>query len=160
MVEYDSPLWKNLDEFYKTLNVSKKSHELVITLNDKVLSMKDSPKKLNLTIVDILECYAKERSDGPEDARRKKHKEPKDPNVLEIKFRNNEDGKHAVPVTLRINKTSSMSLIMEEYAKTKGYSISDLIFDFDGDRLSGKETPFELEIEDGSLIDVIVKKPK
>ncbi len=47
-----------------------------------------------------------------------------------------------------------MRVLMESYAKTKNVKSNELIFEFDGDMLTGMESPQLLELEGGECIDV------
>lgn len=52
-----------------------------------------------------------------------------------------------------------MQDIMKRYAEQRDIPLEQLIFDFDGERLSGDETPAELDMESESCIDVTVLVP-
>ena len=47
-----------------------------------------------------------------------------------------------------------MQVLMTSYAKKKNTTLSSLVFKFDGDVLSGMESPRTLELEGGECIDV------
>lgn len=52
-----------------------------------------------------------------------------------------------------------MQNIMKRYAEQRDIPLEQLIFDFDGERLSGDETPADLDMESESCIDVTVLVP-
>ena len=47
-----------------------------------------------------------------------------------------------------------MQVLMNNYAEKENVNLSSLTFKFDGELLSGTETPISLELEGGECIDV------
>ena len=52
-----------------------------------------------------------------------------------------------------------MQNIMERYSKKRNLPLNELTFRFDGEKLTGNETPGELEMESENCIDVTVFAP-
>ena len=52
-----------------------------------------------------------------------------------------------------------MQDIMKRYSEERKIPLEQLIFNFDGERLSGGETPAELDMESESCVDVTVLAP-
>jgi hypothetical protein len=47
-----------------------------------------------------------------------------------------------------------MKVLMDSYARIKKVKLNSLVFEFDGDFLTGMETPRTLELDGGECIDV------
>ncbi|RWS13745.1 NFATC2-interacting protein-like protein [Dinothrombium tinctorium] len=135
---------------------------LAICFNNKLVSMDATPKSLNLTVADILDCIIKQASftsaDNSHSSQYEKVSQIKDPNIVSIKFRNNKSSKNSKPITLNALKAKELQNVMLEYAEIVEIEVKKLNFYFDGEKLNGNETPEDLEMEDGNLIDVVIKE--
>ncbi len=70
---------------------------------------------------------------------------------IEVKFRTKD---RRSEVRIVIGQAEQMVVAMKEYAAKKGVPVASLNFVFDGEPLSPKVTPEELELEGGECIDV------
>lgn len=154
---YKDYFWQHRKALYKLLQISKKTHQLVISYNNKFLTFDETPELLGLTIVDTLECYTKLIRAPGEKSQSSKAPKPADGNSIRVKFRSNKEGRNAVPIVCIAVKNEPFIEVMKEYSKQANYPIDRLTFEFDGEKLSGKEAPDDLDMEDDSLIDVNVR---
>ncbi|KAI0978272.1 hypothetical protein GJ496_005546 [Pomphorhynchus laevis] len=63
----------------------------------------------------------------------------------------NQDGNE---VHFKVKATTSMAKLTKSYAERMGVQLQSLRFMFDGNRINEKDTPKELEMEDGDVIEV------
>lgn len=54
--------------------------------------------------------------------------------------------------------TTPLSKLMQAFCQRQGVAQNSVRFLFDGNRLTGQQTPGELEMEDGDVIDVMVEQ--
>ncbi|XP_074595868.1 uncharacterized protein LOC141850995 [Brevipalpus obovatus] len=155
-IPYTDCFWKHLKTIRKTLGHNDKTHKLIIFHEGKCLTFDETPESLKLNVAEMLACYSKPLADNEKQAtvNSKDGPEKSDPNSITIKFRNEKDTRSTKPFTCHVPKNGSLKSSMEEYSKNCDIPLTNLIFEFDGERLSGEETPDELDMDDGSLIDV------
>lgn len=152
---YDDHFKDHRKALYKLLQVNKRSHKLIMSFKNRFLTYNETPGELGLTVVDIIECYTKQAAMKANNAEpRKVHR----PNTIRIKFRNNKDGKNTAPTVCDAVKDEPLKIVMNEYSQKCGYPMEKLVFEFDGEKLCGEEAPNDLDMEDNSLIDVVIRE--
>ncbi|KAM3955616.1 DNA repair protein Rad60 [Aphomia sociella] len=131
--------------FSKKENISQ--DKLLLTYNDKVLKPDDTPDSINYSIAKFIDggivnqsvskfvtSSISKRIDG-----------------ITIKFQCQNIKK---PFETTVRPEDKLSLAMMKCAEHFEMSIDKLRFEFDGDSISGKTTPKDLELEGGECIDV------
>ena len=58
----------------------------------------------------------------------------------------------------KIKKTTKMSKVFETYASRKGVQAASLRFLLDGERITGDQTPKQLELDDQDQIDCLLEQ--
>lgn len=140
-----------IENILALFDIPKESRgQIALCLADKEISFDETPTSLQLTIASILRCFLKETQQ-----KENGQAEPVDPNAITIKLRRSKPRNDVT--TLKVSQIKELSLMMEEYATLVDMPLSKLVFEFDGDIIKGSETPRDLDMEDGSLIDVKVK---
>ncbi|KAI3971841.1 hypothetical protein MKW92_028588 [Papaver armeniacum] len=66
------------------------------------------------------------------------------------------DGKRETEVAFRIKRSSQFSKLINAYCEMQKVDVKTYRFLYDGKRLDEKQTPDELEMEDGDQIDVML----
>lgn len=119
---------------------------LILCLDGKLVDLNDTPIKLDIGIADILECFKTTKKSAQSNE--------KNSNILSLKVI---DNKSRTSEIIKINKLDTFHKLMNEYAKIKNIQISNLSFEYDGDKLKPDDTPMDLDIEDECQIDVKIK---
>ncbi|KAI3960153.1 hypothetical protein MKW98_016877 [Papaver atlanticum] len=70
---------------------------------------------------------------------------------------NRNDGKRETEVAFRIKRSSQFSKLINAYCEMQKVDVKTYRFLYDGKRLDQKQTPDELEMEDGDQIDVMLE---
>lgn len=131
------------------------SKKLTLTLNNAIISLDQTPLSLKLSVVDILDCYIKNDVND-------KHKVA-DPNLITLKvvdsnIAQNSRSTMCKSTDIKINKTDTVSVLMNKYSQLIKVPLEKLIFVFDGDILHGDETCIDLDLEDQCQVDCKIKK--
>ncbi|RWS28260.1 NFATC2-interacting protein-like isoform X2 [Leptotrombidium deliense] len=121
-----------------------------LCFKNNIISFDATPNSLELTIADILDCLVKHEPIL-------KKNEVISSNRIKIVIRDSNNSK-ASQTVLEIENDEPLIQIMKSYAEMKSFDLKRLVFEFDGDVLSGTETPELLDMESGSLVDVRLKK--
>ena len=58
----------------------------------------------------------------------------------------------------KMKKTIPMSRLMNAYCQRQGVNLNAVRFIFDGSRINSSQTPEDLEMEDGDVIDVMMEQ--
>ena len=58
----------------------------------------------------------------------------------------------------RCKKTTPLQKLMNAYCQRQGVNLNAVRFIFDGSRLNSSQTPEDLEMEDGDVIDVMMEQ--
>mmetsp|Transcript_45990 Transcript_45990/g.143881 ORF Transcript_45990/g.143881 Transcript_45990/m.143881 type:complete len:94 (-) Transcript_45990:47-328(-) len=61
-------------------------------------------------------------------------------------------------IFFKCKKTTALSKLMNAFCQRQGMSMQGVRFLFDGERLNGSQTPAEMDMEDGDVIDVMVEQ--
>jgi small ubiquitin-related modifier len=61
-------------------------------------------------------------------------------------------------IAFALKKTTPLEMLMKSYCSKTGAQIQSLRFLYDGVRLSGKETPVDLGMENGDILDVVLQQ--
>jgi len=61
-------------------------------------------------------------------------------------------------IFFKCKKTTPLQKLMTAYCQRQGQTVEMVRFLFDGTRLRGNQTPSELDMEDGDVIDVMVEQ--
>eukprot|EP01068_Selenidium_serpulae_P017760 Selendium_serpulae@DN6405_c0_g1_i2.p2 len=61
-------------------------------------------------------------------------------------------------VYFKIKKRTKLEKLMNAYCSRTGQTASAVRFIYDGERISGEQTPAELNIEDGEIIDAMIQQ--
>ncbi|XP_004933323.1 DNA repair protein Rad60 [Bombyx mori] len=133
------------DHFGNKENIS--NEKLYFTYNDVVIKIDDSPDSIGYNISRFIEggivneCVDTLTPKLDNDI----------VNGINVKFQCQNEKK---PFQITISKDDTMSLAMLKCAEHFEKVLEKLLFYFDGDLISGKNTPKDLELEDGDCIDV------
>lgn len=117
-----------------------KASELLLCLGDRNIKVDDTPKSLNMTLHDTIECIPYKGTDADEDD-----------DKMKIFFQSG-DGKERI--CLLVHKLEKMQEIVKRYSEQQKISLETLHFEFDGEKIEGTETPEDLDMESGNCIDV------
>ena len=155
--DYDDCFWLHMREVYKQFDIMSKGN-LIMMHNDRVLSKDETPRLLNLTIIDIIDCFLKPTFKEEDNEKEKTKESETDLNSIQIKIRNNLNLKRNISEKIKIRKDEPLFNLMKKYAQLVNCSLEDMIFEFDGERLNGEETASDLDLEDDCQINVLIKK--
>jgi len=61
-------------------------------------------------------------------------------------------------IFFKCKMTTPLQKLMQAFCNRQGVALNSVRFLFDGQRLSANQTPQELEMEDGDVIDVMVEQ--
>ena len=61
-------------------------------------------------------------------------------------------------VFFKCKKTTKLEKLMDAYCQRQGVNVHSIRFLFDGNRINGRQTPEDLEMEDGDIIDAMVEQ--
>jgi len=131
--------------------------QMLLCLQDAVISSQDTPHSMGLTVADIVECGVLALS--AEVSEKKSTREPAmpvvstDPNILQLQIQSNDVRQR---LTLGIHKKAPFLSLKEEYAKERGVSVGQVNLKFDGDTIDDDSTPDGLGLEGGECIDALV----
>eukprot|EP00915_Cephaloidophora_sp_WS-2016_P003808 GHVH01005093.1.p1 GENE.GHVH01005093.1~~GHVH01005093.1.p1 ORF type:complete len:133 (+),score=25.30 GHVH01005093.1:107-505(+) len=65
---------------------------------------------------------------------------------------------HGQEVFFRIRRTTCLQKLMTAYCNRLGLPTDGVRFLFDGDRIRGDQTPEEIQLDDGDIIDAMVRQ--
>ncbi|XP_026749767.1 uncharacterized protein LOC113510511 [Galleria mellonella] len=134
--------------FSKKENISH--DKLLLTYNDHVLKPTDTPDSIKYNIVKFIDGGIVNQSVSKLTT---KEKEKITENGVKIKFQCQNVKQ---PYVTTIQWEDKLSLAMTKCSEHFELPLDKLRFEFDGDTISGKSTPKELEFEGGECIDVKV----
>lgn len=140
---------EKLDELREVLGIDPA--KMVLMFDGKTISFEDSPGSLNITIVDIIDVFDKKEENGLLE-------EEEDPNLFKIKFRDCDSRKKNQDVALTMNRYDTFEGIFRKYAEKKELNLNEIIFEFDGERMSADDKPDDLDMESDSVIEVKLKR--
>lgn len=61
-------------------------------------------------------------------------------------------------VYFKLKVDTSMNRLMDAYCGKRGISVSSVRFLYDGQRITGKDTPLSLEMENNDIIDAVAQQ--
>ncbi len=61
-------------------------------------------------------------------------------------------------IFFKMKKTTPMSRLIDAYCQRQGVNLNAVRFIFDGSRINSSQTPEDLEMEDGDVIDVMMEQ--
>ena len=129
-------------------------HKLRFFLNTEMFTADQTPKSLQLTVGNIIECIQLDnRTSGGSSVQNVME----DVNLIVIKLRDAKAHKRSQITTMKIDKFEPMGKMFAIYAQQKELQLDKIRFEFDGEELEAEQTPTDLDMEEDSLIDVIVK---
>ncbi|KAF8787992.1 NFATC2-interacting protein-like isoform X2 [Argiope bruennichi] len=118
--------------------------EIALYLRDEIINLDATPHSLNVKTWDIIECIPYKSTEM---------KDEENSSKILIKLQSNDCKKK---IEIFAHKLEKFQDIMKRYANLRSLPLKDLIFEFDGERISGSNTPEELDMESGSCVDVKV----
>ena len=124
---------------------------IILYLNDNLVDIKSTPNSLNLTVADIFDVLARNVSSNTQLDNNDSN--ANDPNFITLHLRGNTKKR----ITLRVNRLKTIGDLAEHYAKEKGVKVSNLVLEFDSDRMDFNKKIDFYEMDDDDQIDVIVK---
>lgn len=154
------------DEIGQLLKVPE-PHKLRFFAHSQPFSADQTPQALNLTVCDFVECVLSnsfnkqpQQPDSTSSSNNEATNKPamEDPDMLELKLRDSKAHKKQQITLIKLNKFEPFSSLFKEYAELKQIDLKQLRFEFDGEVLEDDQTPTDLDMEDESLIDVIVRQ--
>lgn len=140
---------EKLDELREVLGIDPS--KMVLMFDGKTISFEDSPESLNITIVDIIDVFDKKEEN-------QLLEEEEDPNLFKIKFRDCDSRKKNQDVALTMNRYDTFQGVFRKYAEKKELNLNEIIFEFDGERMSANDKPDDLDMESDSVVEVKMKR--
>ncbi|KAE8577628.1 hypothetical protein XENTR_v10022988 [Xenopus tropicalis] len=136
------PLEKLAQSMASQLNVEPS--RILLLLGDEELNKSQTPKSMNLTVADIIDCVVLSPPDGQEDS---------DPNEkICIKVQGKEKQSH---LSVMVGKVEPLQSLMDQYQAAMGLTKKHKVsFFFEGQKLKGKNTAEELGLESDDIIEV------
>uniref|UniRef100_A0A8C5PJY4 NFATC2-interacting protein n=1 Tax=Leptobrachium leishanense TaxID=445787 RepID=A0A8C5PJY4_9ANUR len=117
--------------------------QILLLLRDEELDTAQTPRSLNLTVADIIDCMVLSRSEEPETA---------EDDRLCLKVQGKEKESH---LSIFVGKSEPLQSLMDQYVAAKGLP-QKVSFMFEGRKLKGKSTAEELGLENDDIIEVWV----
>ena len=140
---------EKLDELRDVLGIDPS--KMVLMFNGNSISFEESPGSLNISIIDIIDVYdKKEETQLIEEA--------EDPNMFKIKFRDCDSRKKNQDVALSMNRYDTFATVFRKYAEKKELNLNEIIFEFDGEKVSADDKPDDLDMESDSVVEVKLKR--
>ncbi|CAD7695746.1 unnamed protein product [Ostreobium quekettii] len=65
---------------------------------------------------------------------------------------------HGIELHFKVRKTTKFDKIMKAYCDKKSFQLNQLRFLYDGERLKPDQSPEEVEMEDGDVIDCVMQQ--
>ncbi|KAM4631660.1 NFATC2-interacting protein [Discoglossus pictus] len=139
------PLQKLAESVASRLNVD--ASQILLLLRDEELKPTQTPQSLNLTVADIIDCMvlsaSKEQDVGDQTE-----------NKICLQVQGKEKQSH---LSVTVGKTEPLQALMDQYKAAMGLGKkSKISFMFEGQKLKGKSTAQELDLEDDDIIEVWV----
>lgn len=135
--------------FEPIINDLKRQNKcLILTVEDKHISLQDSPQSVNLHAGSIIKGFdVAEKNEDPV-------AQPRSSNEVLLKI---QDGNRKHTRQYLIQKTEAMSKLKELYGKDIGIEdIGQIRLCFDGDIVDDDQTPEELDMEDDCVVDALI----
>jgi hypothetical protein len=160
---------ERFEDFGKLFAVSE-PYKLRFFAQSQPFSADKTPADLKLTVCDIVECVLIDSTHKPKNATEDSAQTNessssnattgtlKNPDMLELKLRDSKAHKKQQITVLSLNKFEPFCQLFEKYAQLKQLELDQLRFEFDGEVLEEDQNPTDLDMEDESLIDVIVRQ--
>ena len=79
---------------------------------------------------------------------------PEDQDTIVVRLQGKGD---KVPVESKVKSYEPLAGALRAYALAKRLSVNSLRLEFDGERIDGKSSPQNLDIEDGDVIDILIQ---
>ncbi|XP_063791434.1 NFATC2-interacting protein-like isoform X2 [Pseudophryne corroboree] len=137
------PLQSLVDSMASRLEVD--SSQILLMQGDRELDTKDTPKALNLSVADIIECVvlsaSREQGSGDEED---------DKICLKIQGKDRESH-----LSVTIRKNEPLQSLMDQYRTAMGLT-KKVCFMFEGKKLKGRSTAEELGLEGDDIIEAWV----
>ncbi|XP_031557318.1 NFATC2-interacting protein-like [Actinia tenebrosa] len=127
-----------INELAKSQNVPVEN--ILLSLKDVNIMPDDTPLTKGVTVADIVECVIMDSCAAVEEE-----------DYIEIKVQGNTVTSRK---TFQVSKSQPLEKLFKEYSEFHQLPRSKLKFLFDGDSLTGSETPVDLDMEDENVIDV------
>ena len=140
---------EKLDELREVLGIDPS--KMVLMFDGKTISFEDSPGSLNIGIVDIIDVFDKKDEEPLIE-------EEEDPNLFKLKFRDCDSRKKNQDVALTMNRYDTFECVFRKYAEKKELNLNEIIFEFDGEKVSADDKPDDLDMESDSVIEVKLKR--
>ena len=156
-VEYFSllpskPLSTILDEVSQKFQIPVS--DIIIYLNDILVDPRSTPKSLQLSVADIFQVLARNRTNSLNyNSLADTHATANDPNFVTIHLRDNTKKR----LTIRINRFRLVRELAEYYAKKKEVDVEKLILEFDSDVMLFDKKIDSFDMDDDDQIDVTIK---
>lgn len=129
---------------------------LVLMHNSKKINYNDTPKSLNLKILDIIECgrVAAVFKESIQIINNDDDEEPDnlEPNELTVILQTQEGRKSRLRFLIR--KSEKMSNVLKKYCEKKSLDAKLFMLEFDGERVDVDETPEDLDLDGGEMFEV------
>lgn len=138
-----------LEEIGEKLQIN--TSKMILMFDNKTIPYEETPDTLNITVIDIIDVYDKKEDENLVE-------ENDDPNLFKIKFRDCDSRKKVQDVLLSMNRYDTFENVFCKYAEIKQLKVDQIIFEFDGEKMSADDKPEDLDMESDSLIDVKLKK--
>ncbi|XP_078508430.1 NFATC2-interacting protein isoform X3 [Lissotriton helveticus] len=129
-----------VDQMASTLKVN--SSQILLMLRDEELRPSDTPRTLNLTIADIIDCVVLSQT---------MEQNPDGNDNITLRIQGQEKQSH-FSVTLR--RTEPLKVLMEKYKQAKGLQGRKVSFLFEGQKLTARSTPEQLGMEPDDVIEL------
>lgn len=140
---------EKFDELREVLGIDPS--KMVLMFEGKTISFEESPGSLNIGIVDIIDVFDKKDEE-------QLIEEAEDPNLFKLKFRDCDSRKKNQDVALTMNRYDTFECVFRKYAEKKELNLNEIIFEFDGEKVSADDKPDDLDMESDSVIEVKLKR--
>ncbi|XP_053326845.1 NFATC2-interacting protein-like [Spea bombifrons] len=135
------PLQRLVEAMASQLKVAPS--QILLLLRDEELDTTKTPQSLHLTVADIIDCMVLSASDG---------QDPDQDGKICLKVQGKEKESH---LSVFVEKTEPLQSLMDQYMAAMGLPKKTKIsFIFEGQKLKGKSTAEELELETDDIIEV------
>lgn len=125
------------------------SKDVLFTFNDRILKSDETPASLDYKITDFIHgrIYQSEGTNASLNSKR-----VLGPNDIEIKLQSD---KFKKPLVIVVNKKETFKVATIKCAEEMGIKPETIQFKFDGDIINLKQTPEDLDLDGGELIDLL-----
>lgn len=123
--------------------------DVLFTFNDRILKADETPASLDYKITDFIHGRIFQTADSGASASSKRVLGPND---IEIKIQSD---KFKKPLIIIVNKNESFKVATIKCAEEIGVKPETIQFKFDGDIINLKQTPEDLDMDGGEVIDLL-----